>query len=438
MISPPILYNEAERLLDLYSLQQLDTPPEERFDRITNLVSKVFDVPIAYIALVDANRQWFKSKCGLRMDSTSREVSFCGHTIAQDSLLVINDASKDERFHDNPMVIDDPHIRFYAGYPLRGPDGHNIGTLCIADCKPRNSVDSDQTQIFVEFAEIAEYELGLVDLISTQKELLNTKDQLLTTQKRLEQEVNTAARYIKSLLPGEIVLPGIQVLSRFIPSSELGGDFIGYVPLNHNCLAFYLLDVTGHGIAASLLAVSVGNMIRQKLQNSDSILDPGQLLTEINSSFQMQDHDGRFVTIWFGIIDIPNRSMQYACAGHHPAVMFTGGELIHFGHSGLPIGVVPETIYETHKSSLPNESSLFLFSDGLFEITTDSNGSKLGLNNFEAMLQTQVVSNPNNVLDTIISEISTIESNPRFDDDVSMIQVQIKLNNNAPPSTLAS
>jgi diguanylate cyclase (GGDEF)-like protein len=137
MIPPPKPYDERQRLETLRSLRILDTAPEERFDRFTRLASRLFDVPIALVSLVDANRQWFKSKVGLEACETSREFSFCGHAILGDDVMVIPDAAEDGRFAGNPLVTHDPRVRFYAGYPLAAPDGKNMGTLCIIDHEPR-------------------------------------------------------------------------------------------------------------------------------------------------------------------------------------------------------------------------------------------------------------------------------------------------------------
>ncbi|MFT5390936.1 MAG: hypothetical protein ACI8PT_001127 [Gammaproteobacteria bacterium] len=137
---------ELSRVAALKSLSVLDTPPEERFDRLTRIARQVFDVRIALVSLVDENRQWFKSKVGLDVDETSREVSFCSHAILGDKTMVVPDASKDERFANNPLVVDEPHIRFYAGCPLRGPDGHRLGTLCLIDSNPR-SLDHKQLEM---------------------------------------------------------------------------------------------------------------------------------------------------------------------------------------------------------------------------------------------------------------------------------------------------
>jgi len=114
--------NESSRLDTLHALNILDTSHEERFDRLTRLAKRVLGVPIALVSLVDTNRQWFKSKQGLEATETPRDISFCGHAILGDEILVIEDATRDERFHDNPLVTGEPGIRFYAGYPLEEAD----------------------------------------------------------------------------------------------------------------------------------------------------------------------------------------------------------------------------------------------------------------------------------------------------------------------------
>ena len=137
MIAAPIPDNEAERLAALYALLILDTPPEQRFDKIVEFAASEFDVPIALISLIDSDRQWFKSGVGLDACETGRDVSFCGHAILRSDIMEIPDAAEDVRFADNPLVTGPPHIRFYAGAPLALPDGNTIGTLCLIDIRPR-------------------------------------------------------------------------------------------------------------------------------------------------------------------------------------------------------------------------------------------------------------------------------------------------------------
>ncbi len=161
--------DERLRLAKLRSLQLLDTAQDDpRFDRLTRLAKRVFQVPIAMVSLVDEHRQWFKSCVGLDVSETPRTVSFCGHAILGSDVFIVEDALADERFADNPLVQGDPHIRFYAGCPLI-LDNRRLGTLCLADHSPR-SLDQDQIDNLRDLAAIVEQEL-LATLLATKDEL---------------------------------------------------------------------------------------------------------------------------------------------------------------------------------------------------------------------------------------------------------------------------
>lgn len=136
-MSYPIPENETERLNTLRGYGILDTHPEERFDDLTRLAASICDAPISFISLVDEDRQWFKSKVGMEERQTPREVAFCAHCIMSSDLFVVPDASRDPRFAANPLVLGEPHIRFYAGAPLAAPNGHHLGALCVLDRVPR-------------------------------------------------------------------------------------------------------------------------------------------------------------------------------------------------------------------------------------------------------------------------------------------------------------
>lgn len=157
----PLPPNEAERLAALVRCNVLDTPPEERFDRITRLLGRLLDVPIAIVSLLDASRSWFKSSYGLAGSEVPRELTFCGHTILEPAAaLVVEDATQDPRFARNPLVLGEPEIRFYAGQPLRTPAGFALGTLCVIDRRPR-SLTPHQLELLEDFAHVIGDEIEL-------------------------------------------------------------------------------------------------------------------------------------------------------------------------------------------------------------------------------------------------------------------------------------
>jgi len=168
---PDIPQDEPARLKTLRSLAILDTPPEERFDRLTRMAKKLFGAPIALVSLVDENRQWFKSCIGLDINEMQRDISFCGHAILGDEPFVIPNAVEDERFADNPLVVQEPHIRFYAGCPLKAPDGRKLGTLCIIDRKPR-TLEKEDLETLVDLASMVEREFSALQL-ATMDDLTN-------------------------------------------------------------------------------------------------------------------------------------------------------------------------------------------------------------------------------------------------------------------------
>ncbi|MBV7534420.1 sensor domain-containing diguanylate cyclase [Duganella sp. sic0402] len=148
------------------SLNVLDTPAEERFDRVTRMAKRMFRVPMALVSIVDQDRQWFKSVQGLDACQTPRNISFCGHAILGEDIFLIQNALEDPRFADNPLVAGPPHIRFYAGCPLRAPDGAKVGTLCIIDTAPRE-FDHDDALALHDLAAMVEDELSAFQTSTT-------------------------------------------------------------------------------------------------------------------------------------------------------------------------------------------------------------------------------------------------------------------------------
>ena len=421
MITAPIPHDEAQRLADLRALKLLDTPPEERFDRLVELASGMFEVPIAYVALIDSDRQWFKAKCGLTVDQTGREVSFCGHAILQDEPLVIPDATLDERFRDNPLVVDEPGIRFYAGCPLRGPSGFKVGTFCIAGRQPR-SLDEAELKRFRQLAEIAESELQMADLIEVQHELLKTQSELSLTQHRLHNELSEADRYVQSLLPARLDGP-VRTDWCFISSSELGGDLLGYEWLDGKRLAFYVLDVSGHGVGTSLHSVTVYTALRRRILPDVRFDQPSEVLEALNQAFPMDQHSDKFFTLWYGVYDTATRMLLYASGGHPPAIVVdpSEGTSVQLSVASFMVGAIPDVTYETDTYIMPPGARLYLFSDGVFEIGRDD----FTLDAL-AKLLLEVSSGEGSRVEQALKQIQDLQGEPEFADDFSLLEIEFE------------
>jgi diguanylate cyclase (GGDEF)-like protein/PAS domain S-box-containing protein len=180
---PPKVTEEQQRLDTLRALQMLDTSADERFDRITHIATKLFQVPIALVSMLDDERQWFRSRYDLDTSGLPEAMVFCLHALRNDGPLVVPDTLQDPRFADHPVVQGAPHVRFYAGYPVRSPEGHALGTLCLVDIKPRNPADIDLGSLR-HLAEMVEEEIR--------------KSVIAARAMTRDEELNAALRHLSS------------------------------------------------------------------------------------------------------------------------------------------------------------------------------------------------------------------------------------------------
>jgi diguanylate cyclase (GGDEF)-like protein len=294
--------DEAKRLAALHALQILDTEPEERFDRITRLAQRLFDTRMSAITLIDSDRQWFKSEVGLGEKENGLADSFCAHAIVDSpDAMVVGDARTDPRLADNPMVLNDPSLRFYAGQPIAAPGGEPLGTLCVFDDRSRDVTDFD-TEALAELAAMVEAEIASLSLaigdeltgLSNRRGFEMLGERLLAAAKRLDLPVSAIYADLDNLKPindthgheagdkalteAATVLAGSMRASDLI--ARLGGD------------EFCALLVGAAATAAPTLIGRVQEAIAERNAAAD---DPWQLAMSLGLA---EDPPGTEVDLW--------------------------------------------------------------------------------------------------------------------------------------------
>jgi len=252
---------------------------------------------------------------------------------------------------------------------------------------------------------------------------------LLESQRRLANEMKQAAHYVHSLLPDRITKGCVRTDWRFIPSAELGGDSFGYHWLNDDHFAFYLLDVSGHGVGSALLSVSAMNALRSQALPQTDFRVPGQVLGALNNAFQMDQHNGLFFTIWYGVFNKPTRCLYYAGGGHPPALLMSGqtseSAALQMLEAGGPmIGAVPDLEFQTSRVPIDAFAKLYLYSDGVYEIErTDKTQWPFG-QFLEFMKQGPHDAPDDSKMDRLIAHDREMQGREEFVDDFSIVALQ--------------
>jgi sigma-B regulation protein RsbU (phosphoserine phosphatase) len=252
---------------------------------------------------------------------------------------------------------------------------------------------------------------------------------LLESERRLASEVEQAANYVQSLLPEKLQKGGIRTDWRFIPSAELGGDSFGYHWLDDDHFAFYLLDVSGHGVGAALLSVSAMNALRSQALPQTDFRAPGQVLAALNNAFQMDQQNGLYFTIWYGVYHKPTRRIDYAGGGHPPALLANGSSaeeaVLQILESGGPmVGAVPDLEYQSASITLDSFAKLYLFSDGVYEIDRVDK-TLWPFHEFIEFMRTGPHDAPgDSKMDRLIAHDRVIQGREEFVDDCSIVELQ--------------
>lgn len=252
-------------------------------------------------------------------------------------------------------------------------------------------------------------------------------NQDLQDQKQmLESELSEAADYVRSLLP--LPMHGrVTVDARFVPSRQLGGDCFDYYWLDPDYLAIYLLDVSGHGLGAALPSIAVLNLLRSQSMDGVNFYQPNLVLRALNEAFQMDNHNDKYFTIWYGVYNQMKRQLVYSSAGHPPAVLLSGapGETPsaqQLKTPSLPIGMLPNTRFVNQRCDISELSTLYIFSDGVYEVR-QSDGTVWSLDAFVQWLVNNRKPIDQLGLDYVLERIKAINPKEALEDDLSLIQI---------------
>lgn len=245
------------------------------------------------------------------------------------------------------------------------------------------------------------------------------------SQKALANELAKAGDYVVSLLPAELKTSNIDTFWRFIPSAQLGGDAFGYHWLDEDNFAIYLLDVCGHGVGSALMSVSAMNVLRGESLAGADYKDPASLLSALNKSFQMSDHNGLYFTIWYGVFNKSSKKLNYASGGHPPAYMILADGSSHkLANDNFIIGGLPDFPYTSTEVDLTLPATLFVYSDGVYEIEKPDN-SIWDLDEMLDFLKNNS-GDAHYEIDELLKFVKDLARKDILDDDYSMMKIILK------------
>jgi serine phosphatase RsbU (regulator of sigma subunit) len=274
---------------------------------------------------------------------------------------------------------------------------------------------------------IAKLQAAHADLTAAHEELTESRAALLRTHTRLEEELREAERYVRAILPAPIAEPfGVEWL--YVPSTELGGDSLGYHWIDGEHFAIYLLDVCGHGVGSALLSVAVANTLRSGgLANTD-FRQPGEVLSSLNDAYPMENQNDMYFTIWYGVYHHLSGRLRYASAGHPRPVVVRGssvkhGDVVPLPAQGPVLGVLPGVRYRAEEFELEAPARLFVFSDGAYEITAPD-GTMLDYAAFETALA-RPSCNGESELESLLHFAREVRGAEVLEDDFSIIKMTI-------------
>ncbi|ORT54868.1 GAF domain-containing SpoIIE family protein phosphatase [Streptomyces sp. CB03238] len=443
---------ETGRIAAVRRYDILDTPPDGAFDRVAALAARLFDVPVATVTIVDAERIWFKAAHGLEgVKQIGRDPGLCASAVLRDDALVIPDTLTDPVARDNPLVTGPMQVRFYAAAPIVTSDGHRLGTVNVLDTKPR-SITEDDTAMLADLAAIVmdELELRLSVLRTLRHEQRRREVERLHAELEHERaQAERAAReqaekdraaiaafastLQRTLLPPALpTVPGLELACHYHTASvhDVGGDFYDLFPVDKGRWAFFLGDVCGKGVEAA----SVTSLTRYTLRAAAQVdPDPVTVLNALNTVLLTDVAAGsRFCTAVFGLLTPAEHggfTVSLATGGHPPAYHLrpdsaTGAAWVKAVRpkGGMLIGAFPDAAFAETTFSLRCGEGLLLYTDGLTEART-ADGTMLGEDGLTGFLHARPgpISAPTLVDDTA----ALLSSLPGAGDDVAVLALSV-------------
>ncbi len=246
---------------------------------------------------------------------------------------------------------------------------------------------------------------------------------LEASQRALAAELAEAADYVRSQLPPPLDAPDMKTAWIFLPCSSLGGDAFGYFAIDADHFAIFLLDVCNHGVGSALLSVSAMNALTGRTLIDVDFREPGKVMAALNNVFLMEKHNNLYFTMWYGVLRKSTRVLRYSSGGHPPAVMLDGDRVELLRCRAMPIGTLEDMDFEEGQAEVPPGATLYVFSDGIYEIRTPE-GGEMELSAFVDILK-RPEREPGHKVDEVLATMRELQGHPHFDDDVSLLEVRL-------------